>query len=450
MAKTPTKAEHYRGSRYEQRTISFEQILIDSEHDLCHRDEEALKDDRIDLLSASLVQEDMGTPLTIAETGQFTFINGEKLPLYKLVGGFRRKAAIDKAIADNLDPRRFHSGMEVAVVVLVRGDNQTLDAYEQDILVCSVADNEQRASFTQDERLKIIFRFVAAKIPKPRAASALSMSATNYDRYARVVKLSWLHQAVLDAKINLTDAAKLAETAEKHKRLRQFQAEFEAWIAKKQAQLERERDEYKKLGRELKGPAAQLKKYFDPATTKAWDGSLAAGQPFKGSADGISFGVVIDEHNRMLDMPKISVSFDKLRSEDVTEILAELQTSMSPLIQLRNRLRIQEQATVMSDDEIQQELLRLQDLARERATRKAAAEAGREPQEASEVEVTPPHDIAADIAETLEAITPPTESPSTESESVGNASEADDVDDVERQDDADGRTDGDENDERKD
>ncbi len=450
MAKTPPKAEHYRGSRYEQRSIKFEQILIDSEHDLCHRDEEALKDDRIELLSASIVQEDMATPLTLAETGQFTFVDGQKLPSYKLVGGFRRKAAIDKAIADNLDSRRFHPGMEVAVVVLVRGDNQTQEAYEQDVLVCSVADNEVRVSFTQDERLKIVSRFVAAKIPKPRAASALSMSATNYDRYALVVKLPWLHQAVLDAKINLTDAAKLAETAEKHKRLRQFQAEFEAWITKKQSQLEREREEYKKLGRELKGPAAQLKKYFDAATTKAWDSSLAAGQPFMGSADGIRFGVVIDETNRMLDLPKISVSFDKLRSEDVTEILAELQTSMSPLIQLRNRLRIQEQAATMSDDEVQEELLRLQELARERATQKAAAEAGREPQEASEVEVTSPHDIAADIAKTLEAIKPPTESPSPESESVANASEADDGDDVERQDDADGRTDGDENEERKD
>jgi hypothetical protein len=439
MAKTPTKAEHYRGSRYEQRTIKFEQIVFDSTHDLCHRDDEALKDDRIELLSASLVQEDMATPLTLAETEQFKIIDGEKLPLYNLVGGFRRKAAIDKAIADNLDSRRFHPGMEVAVVVLVRGVNQTQEAYDEDVLVCSVADNEQRASFTQDERLEIISRFVAAKIPKPRASSALNMSATNYDRYARVVKLPWLHKAVLDAKINLTDAAKLAETAEKHKRPRQFQAEFEAWVSKKQAQLDRERDEYKKLGRELKGPAAQLKKYLDPATTKAWDSSLAAGQPFMGSADGISFGVVIDEKNRMLDMPKISVSFDKLRSEDITEILAELQTSMSPLIQLRNRLRLQEQATVMSDDEIQQELLRLQELARERAAQKAIAEAGRELQETSEIEVTPPHDVAADIDDALEAIKPPIES----------ASEADDGDDLERRDE-DGRTDGDENEERKD
>lgn len=404
MAKIPPKIERYQNSRHQHRQVKFAQIVTDATRDLSHRGKDAFDAERIDPISASIVQEDLATPFTVFETTEFIELDGERLEAFGLAGGFRRREAIEKNIIDNIDPKRFYRGMEVPVIVMVRGEHQSQESFDQDVLVRSVLENEQRASLSQPERLGVVSQFVHAKVPKPRAASALAMSLTNYDRYSRVVRLVWLHRGVLDGHIGLTDASTLAEAAENDKRLDQFQSEFATWVRQKQALLERERAEQKKLDRELKGPAAQLKKYLDAATVKVWLACLKNGKPFIEATADFNFGVVIDESKKTVEIPRMSLPIDKLRSAHVTQLITEMQTGMRSLVKLRKSLQIREQAVDMTDEQVEEELRRLDQLAREQAAKKAEQEAGREPEAMDAADDPAPADMGAALDEAIDAV----------------------------------------------
>jgi hypothetical protein len=400
------QTQRFIGARHDHRTIYFRQIRVDGDRELCHRDSDALKADKIEGLSTSLAQEDLATPFSVYETTATVDIGGQALPVYCLFGGFRRHEGIEKNIRDNIDTARFHEMMHVPVVVLVRGEHQSAEEYAQDILVRSVVENEQRASFTQSEKLGIVAAFVKAKVPKPRGASALGLSETQFDRYARVVNLPWLHDGVNAGHIGLTDAANVAETAANNKRLTQFKSEYDTWVSDKTLLLERERETQEKLGRELKGPAALLKKYLDAATVKTWKDCLKNGESFIGAEARLHFGVVVDETKGTFEISRYTAALDKMHSSHTERLICEFSTGLRTLVKLRSKQQARERVVDLTDEQIEVELRELEQLALAEAAEKAAREEGRDPAEEAVIDEEP-ESVAEAIDQALRVISLP-------------------------------------------
>jgi hypothetical protein len=213
----------------------------------------------------------------------------------------------------------------------------------------------------------------------------------------------WLYEAFKKQHINATDAAMLAETAEKEKRLAQFQREFSVWVTRKEAQLERERAEQKKLGRELKGSAAQVKKYLDSATVKTWDKALKEGTSLIGAAGDFNFGVVVDSEKEMVAISRVNQPFDKLKSTDVKAMIVEMQLGARKLVPVMRALQVREQAVEVTPDEIEAELARVHEEARIAAEMQAQEEAGRAPETADTEEEPEQEDIGESIDEAIAA-----------------------------------------------
>lgn len=404
MATTPNKPERYQRSTNQHLQIMFLQIVIVAKRELRHRDPSVFAAERIEPVTHSLVQEGCATSLVVYDTGKTTLVNDQQSKLYGLVSGHRRHEAMKKAIEDNLDPERFHDRMEVPVVLMVPGEDQSEESFHQDLLARSVLENEQRLKHSQTERLAIVAQFEAAKMPKPRAASALAISTTQYERDVRIVRLPWLHGAVKKQQIGATDAATLAETAEKKNRLEQFRREFAIWVSEKESQLERERTEQKKLGRELKGAAAQIKKYLDGATVKAWVKALNEGTSLIDTAGDFTFGVVVDDDKKTIEISRVNQPFDKLTSADLKTMIAEMQLGVRKLVPVMRSLQVREQAVEVTPEEIEAELARVQEEARLAAEQRAQEEAGRTPELAEADGEPTQEDIGDAIDEAINAV----------------------------------------------
>lgn len=403
MSDATNKVQRYQSAVNQHLQVMFLQIVVAAARKLSHRDKSAFDAESIESVSTSLVQEGPSTPLVVYATGDFITDDGEKLPLYGLVSGHRRRAGIAKAIDDNIDVENFHRRMLVPVVLMAPGEGQSEESFSQDVLARSVLENEQRTKLNQLERLRVVARFEKIKMPKPRAASALAISLTQYDRDARIVKLPWLYQAVKSLQIGASDAAKLAEAAEKKGRIDQFRNEFSIWVAQRNVQLEKERVEQRKLGRELKGASLTLKKYLTPSIVKTWEKALNAGTSLIDTAGEFNFGVVVDAEKKTVDISRVSASYDDLTSADVAVIIAEMASGARKLVPVMRALQLREQAMDVSPEEVDAELTRIQEEARAAAELKAVEDAGREPEMADAVAAATPENIGVEIDEQIDA-----------------------------------------------
>lgn len=404
MPETKPRPERLNKSRNEIREICFAQIAVSAKENLCHREAESLTEEKLENLAASLVEEGLATPLTVVQTDATVMVDGTSMPVFKLVGGHRRHLALKTAIESRLDPTRIHELMLVSVVVMVAGEDQTAEEFLQDVIVRSVTENEQRLKHTALERLTIVRQLEEAGVSIPRASSSLGISVTQYRRDRLVATWPWLFKAVEREEIGVSDAAQLAEIAKEKDCEEHFRKDFQAWVARKKSQLEEERAEQKKLGRELKGSANSIKKFIDGSLVKAWKASLQSGGHFNDETAEFAFGVVVDNDKKTVTVSGLSQPIDKLRSSDLATVISEMQTGVRKLVPLMRRLQRLEEATEISEADIEAELALIQREAREAAEAKAAREAGREPLEPLVEDSPDPQDLAVEIEEDLDSI----------------------------------------------
>ena len=383
--------------------IRLRQIATEAERNLCHRAEEALKEEKIESLAESQVSEGTRVPMTVAAAGQTIEIGGQEYPLYRLVGGSRRREAIQLAIEKNLDSGRFHEEMEVDATEMVQGEGQSEEDFERDLLVWSVGENEQRLNFTVAEKLAIVKRFKTAKVPASRAASALASSESQYRRLDRIVKRDWMHEAVIEDCIGTTDASKLLEEAEEAKWTEGFRANFQAWIADRREDLKAEADELAKLGKELTGSAANVKKYLTRDLARHWLKCIKEHKDFDDNVE-FPFGVVVDAKNKTVDIPAISAKADDLQARDLRKMIAELQNGARRLVPLLRQRQLVEAATSVSDDEVETELRQIDAERRREEAERKAAEAGRPAPDYDRVDEPDPRNLAGEISQQREAL----------------------------------------------
>jgi ParB-like chromosome segregation protein Spo0J len=279
--------------------IKLSQIVSDKRNDYCHRQSDALKDDRLAPLADNLVSEGQGTPMTVYDSGKRDPSLGI---IYILIGGFRRFFALLFGIKQNLDHNRINESMEVDVVEIVQGADQTDEEFRQDLLVRSIAENEQRVQFSTTEKLAIVKQCKASRIPNPRAASALAMSESQFGRFAAIVEHDWLHDYVVDNCIGATDAAALVQLAKNKDRVDDLRQHLDTWVAAHQAMIDAEAEELRQIKKKLSGSAAHVKKYASPKLMKYWQDCLEHGRPLDNNVD-LVFGIRIDRVKGTIEIP---------------------------------------------------------------------------------------------------------------------------------------------------
>ena len=203
MSDGTNKTRRFASCRNVQKTIRFDQIALATEA-YCHRDNEKLKAEKLEGLAASLAQEGQQTPLIV--------VQGEK-DQFQLIAGHRRYYALKKASEDQLPGCSLD--MEVLVTVITQGEGQSDKDFQEDVLVRSVSDNENRISFDDNERLRIAKLFRERGVDAKRGMAALSLKDSQYTRYMHIVSTEWLYEAVRSGELKGTNAARLVEEAKK-------------------------------------------------------------------------------------------------------------------------------------------------------------------------------------------------------------------------------------------
>lgn len=369
----PTKSKHIvqRSAKSQSRSIRvrLRQINADRERDFCHRVGDALSPENLKPLAESLVSEGQQTPLTVFDSGQ---TDKDGLKIYLLIGGFRRFRALTEAVRNNLDSANIHEDMEVEAVEVVRGTEQSQDEYKKDLLIRSVAENEQRKNFTTDEKLRIVKQFHEQKIPAPRAASALAMSETQYGRFLAVAQRPWLHDYVRRNCIGMTDAAELVVLADKFNWVEPFKKHLDEWVRVHEAEIEREREELAKIGKKLSGTAENVRKFLDRKLVQHWQRCIEGRRPLSGSPE-FQFGILIDHDSGTITVPGRVFKASTLRASDVEVMIGELQDAVDGLLPILKEQRLTEEARQITDEEKHQELTRIQELRRQKKTEREKA-----------------------------------------------------------------------------
>lgn len=381
-------------------TVLLAQLVIVAERNFCHRDEDYLKPERLESITTSVVQEGLSNSIVVYETGEKKTIEGKSLPVYGIVSGHRRYNAINRAIDDHLSPE-YHANMEVPVVVMSRGEGQSAEEFDHDVLTRSVMENTQFSPLGALDRLSIVEEFESRKLPKPRAASALAISVTQYERDARLVRNRTFLTAVRKRQIGQTDAANLLEAAEKENRVDQLVNEFTLWVREKELELEHEKSQLKNLGKELSGSGLDLKKYLNPGVLKLWQSAIKEGKSFREVTPQFFFGVVVDPLKKMLDSPRLSLNLNEAGSGQIETVIAAYLSAARQLVVHKKAAEAREQMTDLTDEQIEAEIARVQQAGAEAAKRRADAEAGRDPVIAPDAPTAETEDVGAAVQHSL-------------------------------------------------
>jgi hypothetical protein len=353
--------------------VRFSQIRRDTKHNYCHRSPDAFKEASLAPMADSVVQEGLGTPVTVYDTLKK---DNSGASIMGLVGGHVRIGSIEQAIRQHLDPSRIHPNMELDAIEIVRGEGQTEEEFRRDLLMRSIVENEQRNSHTTIEKLDIVRQCRADKVPDARAASALAISETQYRRFVSIVEHPWLHQHVVNNCVGATDASELIQCAVKAGRVTEFQKDLAAWVETHRRMIEAERQELAKVKKRLSGSAAQVKKFASSKLVKHWLDCLEHGRRFDDNVN-FMFGIHVDYKKGTVTVPAAEWKLTELTSANIATVISELEEKVNEFIPLLRQRRMLEQSTDMSPEEIEEERKRIQESRRQEKEERAKAEAGR-------------------------------------------------------------------------
>jgi ParB-like chromosome segregation protein Spo0J len=189
-------------SRAEPVTLRLNEIRIDKDR-FCHRDPPALEEKNLKPLMESLVLEGQLEAVEV-------FLDADQ---YTLIRGHRRITAMRKLAEQNMPG--FTADMPVRAHLVT-------DASPADLIVRSVGDNMNRSNLAVHERIRAAKTLKEAKVPKARAARALCISETSYDRALLIAMHAWMYDLVAAKSIEPTPAFELLQAAQKKERLEEL------------------------------------------------------------------------------------------------------------------------------------------------------------------------------------------------------------------------------------
>lgn len=386
MAKKTIDATRHAKSGTEQIVVKLSQLNVDAMTNYCHRNESYLKDDNILGLAESIVSEGLHNPPIVKAAA----VKADGQPQYCVIAGHRRLAALKMAINRKLDAARIHPEMEISVVLVVPEHDQEQRDFEKDLLVKSVADNTNRNDLTNDERLAIVKRFRDQDIPDPRAATALGLSDTQYRRLANVVECPWMLECVRQSQVGMSYAATLLAIAKSPSQRDLLRTGLMKWIASKQVDLNKERENYKNMDKKLSGNADTIKKYLSSKIIKHWEHCIEKGLALTDETT-LNFGVIVDQSKGTIEVPAVSLSIHEHDRSSLVKIVSALIQGAENSAALLKQMEFVQASKNQSSDEKRRLMM---EACREQAEQdrlQNEAENGREPKDQSVDE--PPGDL---------------------------------------------------------
>jgi hypothetical protein len=289
----------------------------------CHRPAEELTEDRLASLMESIrTEKGIQVPVEVA-------YGPDGLPV--LTRGYRRISAA-RLLADQR-VAGFSLDMPVPAVV-VRGLS------DQDLLVRSVLDNENRKSHGPVDRLVVARRFYEAGIQSARAASALGVAEKTYQRDLRVARQPWLVDLVKADKVAPSTAATLLEAVEKEGREAEFQEDLEAWVGRTEQRVQALERLRKAEGKGLTAAERQVKNYLTRELLGRWLADLRQGRPFEEKAEW-TLPVSLEPDKGVLQVERTRIDLNAAEVEDLAKAAAKfshLAKEMVRYIELRSLL----------------------------------------------------------------------------------------------------------------
>lgn len=289
----------------------------------CHRPEEELSPEKLELFLDSLVLEGgVRVPVVF-----FTDAQKNKV----LISGHRRIQGC-KILVERNEP---HFTAEMSIEAI-----EMLGASPLDLLVHSVSDNENRQNLSPVSRLQTVKKLHDAGVEVKRAARALGVSDSTYSRDLKLVKQAWLYQHVQDHCITTNHATKLLNEAEKVNRVKELREDLDAWIAEKKKENKEKERRLKAEGSKEQKPAEvknQIKELVEH-----WVSLIKEKRPFDGEAEW-DFVASISEDGK-LQIGSLNLKLSEAKAENVMKVLAkmsQLTKRLTPIAQ--ERLQIERQ-----------------------------------------------------------------------------------------------------------
>lgn len=156
---------------------------------------------------------------------------------------------------------------------------ELIGASKEDLLVRSVADNENRLGFDHKERLLAGRTLHDANVGATRGAAALGVSEKTFERLIKVVKCPRIFEHVVADHLPPTAAAALVAAAEKNGRLEQMCAHVDKWVEQAKEDLEeKDRLARNKSGKGLKPNQLRVARQLNADLVNAWVYALIKGE----------------------------------------------------------------------------------------------------------------------------------------------------------------------------
>lgn len=281
----------------------------------CHRDAASLEPNSIKLFAEQILREGLQTLLEVTVRDGVT----------TLIKGHRRVAALKELARTN--QHGYSLDMEVPAFRVVDADLVTL-------LVRSVSDNENRKNYDAHERIRAAKTMYDHGAPTPRAASAMGISVSSFERALLIAQHTWMFELIAKKCVDPTPAYTLLAAATKAKRLEDLQRFLGRWIAIQDRKIQAKRVAKAEVGKELSAAESSVKRYMQTYLWRAWTRQLKAGEELQYDAKW-RFGAELDPETRRLSIASLNLNLARASHADVADIRSKLAALVEDLRTIR-------------------------------------------------------------------------------------------------------------------
>jgi hypothetical protein len=228
--------------------VRLDQLVLEPAR-FSHRDEVELTDPaRLRPLADSIFANGLQVPIEI-----FTDDKGRRV----VDSGYRRTSAL-RLLAKEKKPG-YAPDMEVPAV-------EVSGATPQQLLLRSIADNCNRLTLSQTERIRATKTLADGGVSKEDAAKAFGVSTKQYERDLLIAQHPWMYDLVFKNAFTPSNASRLLEAAVAEKRVAELEAGATAWVGDTEGKIA----EAKKKKKDLTAAQQLVRTYMTPALLNHW------------------------------------------------------------------------------------------------------------------------------------------------------------------------------------
>lgn len=300
--------------------------LGERREDFCHRDKVAFTDGKLKSFAEQLIREGLQVPVEVVAEPK------DAPKPYLLVKGHRRAAAL--RLCAKMKAPGFAEDMEIPAFLVK-------DATPSDLLCRSLADNEARLGLSVHEKIRACKKLHDADVPESRAASAMGISTSSYQRSLLIASHTFMFDFVAEKCIDPTPAYELLTVARQEKRLRELEEDLNEWVAKARLEIQARERKKAEAGKELPEAEQQVKRLMKAHMWKAWKRAIKNKKRFSEVADvKWRYGAELDPQSKKLTVPGVNFNLATAKFSDLVEVAAKLDsiaTSLRPYILMKRR-----------------------------------------------------------------------------------------------------------------